>query len=110
MTIATISANPLVVKKTSYAKPVNRKTERNLAILGSAGWSAIAGVTAGGLTSCITPNRKISTVVGIGAALVTLLLILPPKLFNTKKGALSREKEMDVSQDKKLSKQISTQI
>jgi len=96
MAIAPVSANSVAVKNQTYENPINRKTERNLAILGSAGWAAVAGVTAGGLTSCLTPNRKISTGIGIGAALATLLLTLPSKLYNTKVGAFAREKEMDV--------------
>ena len=98
MAITPVSTNPVATKRNNnfYENPVNRKTERNLAILGSAGWGALAGVTAGGLTSCVTTNKKISTGVGFLAALATILLTLPSKLYTTKLSAFTREKEMDV--------------
>lgn len=79
-----------------YENPVNRKTERNLAVLSSVGVSALIGITAGGLTSCISKGRKIPTGAGIIAGIVSLLLMLPSKLYNTKLGAFAREKEMSV--------------
>ena len=96
MTIAPVSTNQVTPKKNYYENPINRQTEKNLAILSSTGWAALAGVSAGGLTTCMTKNRKVAVGVGIGAALATLLLTLPSKLYNTKVGAFAREKEMDV--------------
>ena len=80
-----------------YENPINRTTERNLAILSATGVSAFAGAVAGGITTCCTKGYKWPLGVGIAAALVTLGLTLPSKLYNTKVGAYTREKEMDVS-------------
>ena len=86
--------------KQSYENPVNRGTERNLAILMSVGGSALAGVVAGG-ASTLFPKIKATGwtgPVGIGlvAGLLTLGLTLPQRLYATKVNAFAREKEMDV--------------
>lgn len=83
-------------KKQNYENPINRKTERNLAILKSSGAGILAGVIAAGLTSCFTKGYKSRLIVGVVAALATLGLMLPSKLYNTKVNAYAREKEMDV--------------
>ena len=86
--------------KQSDENPVNRGTERNLAILMSVGGSALAGVVAGG-ASTLFPKIKATGwkgPVGIGlvAGLLTLGLTLPQRLYATKVNAFAREKEMDV--------------
>lgn len=83
-------------RQQEYENPINRETERNLAILSSVGVSALAGVIAGGATSLMTSGKKWPLGVGIGATLLTLLLMLPSKIYNTKVNAYAREKEMDV--------------
>lgn len=87
-------------KTEDYENPISRKSERNLAILGSVGGSALVGVL-GGLASTLIPKVKASgwkypTLIGVAAGLATLGLTLPPKLYNTKVNAYAREKEMDV--------------
>lgn len=86
--------------KQNYENPVNRGTERNLAILMSVGGSALAGVVAGE-ASRLFPKIKATGwkgPVGIGlvAGLLTLGLTLPQRLYATKVNAFAREKEMDV--------------
>ncbi len=90
--------NQMVVKPQNnyYENPINRNTEKNLAILSSLGVAALAGVTVAGLTSCVKKGYKVPSIVGGLAALATLALMLPAKLYNTKVGAFTREKEMDV--------------
>ncbi len=94
-------------QKGEYENPVNQKTEKRLAILGSVGASALAGATAFGITSCLTSNRKTQGAAGLTALFATLALSLPSKLYNTKVGAFAREKEMDVfSRQKEAQKNI----
>ena len=68
-----------------YENPVNRNTEKGLAIWGSIGGSALAGATAAGIGSCFiksgTANRGLK-LGGIGAAVgaVLMALTLPAKL------------------------------
>ena len=81
----------------NYENPVDRGTERNLAVLKSVGSSALVGTVAGGLSSFIfTKGRKIPVGIGVVAGLATLALTLPQKLYSTKVNAYVREKEMDV--------------
>lgn len=83
-----------------YENPVDRSTERNLAVLMSVGGSALVGAVAGGLSTCFDKIKATGWKgpVGIGAAagLLTLALTLPQKLYSTKVNAFAREKEMDV--------------
>ncbi len=80
-----------------YENPINRSTERNLAVLSSAGISAFAGAVAGGAASVFgAKGYKWPIGIGIAAALATLGLTLPPKLYNAKVNAYARDKEMDV--------------
>ena len=83
-------------RRQDYENPIDRKTERNLALLSATGTSALVGVVAGAATTIFTEAKKWPVIVGISAALATLGLILPSKLYNTKVSAYTREKEMDV--------------
>lgn len=102
--------------KKGYENPINRKAERNLAIWGSIGGSALAGGTAAGIASCfIEAGSKARgwKLGGIGAAagLLTMALTLPSKLYNTKVNAFAREKEMDVfSRDRELKSNIMEEV
>lgn len=86
-----------------YENPINKNTEKNLAIWTSVGGSAIVGATAAGIASCFetfgkgVANRgwKLGAI-GVAGALIMLALTLPSKLYNTKVNATAREKEMDV--------------
>lgn len=87
-------------KSQNYENPVNRSTERNLAVLMSVGGSALVGAIAGG-ASTLFPKIKATGwkgPIGIGAVagLLTLGLTLPQRLYATKVNAFAREKEMDV--------------
>ena len=87
-------------KSGSYENPVNRGTEKNLAVLTSVGGSALVGTIFGFLSTCF-PKIKATGwkgPVGVGAVagLLTLALTLPQRLYSTKVNAYVREKEMDV--------------
>lgn len=103
-------------RKNGYENPINRKSEKKLAVWGSIGGSTILGATAAGLTTCLTEkgskNRgwKIGGV-GVAAALAYLAITLPAKLYNTKVNAFAREKEMDVfSRDRDLKSNIMEEV
>ena len=95
-------------QKNGYENPINRGTEKGLAIWGSIGGSAIVGATAAGIGSCFIKSGAKSRGLklgGIGAAagLLTLALTLPAKIYDTNVRAFTREKEMDVfSRDREL--------
>ncbi len=102
--------------KNSYENPINRGTEKGLAVWGSIGGSALVGATAAGIGSCfIKAGTKARgwKLGGIGAAagLITMALTLPAKLYNTKVNAFTREKEMDVfSRDRELKSNIMEEV
>ena len=103
-------------RKEEFENPINRNTEKKLAILGSAGAGVLAGGGAAGLASCfveggIKANKKLVGGVGAGVALATMALTLPSNLYNTKVRAFTREKEMDVfSRDRELKSNIMEEV
>ena len=82
--------------KNGYENPINRKTERNLAVLQSFGAGTLVGVLAAFATKSLTKAGKAPIIAGVCAGLATIGLMLPSKLYNTKVNAYAREKEMDV--------------
>ena len=103
MKIQAISSNPyqrsmnFKSQSSGYENPVDRGTERNLAVLKAVGASTLVGGIAGGLSSFIfTKGWKVPVGVGVAAGLLSLALTLPQKLYSTKVNAYVREKEMDV--------------
>ena len=99
-------------QKNGYENPINKGTEKGLAIWGSIGGSAIVGATAAGIGSCFIKSGAKSRGLklgGIGAAagLLTLALTLPAKIYDTNVSAFTREKEMDIfSRDRELKSNI----
>lgn len=94
-------SNNTEIQKPAYENPINRSTERNLAILNSLGASALLGVIAGGVTTIFKKGWKIPTLIGGIAGLLSMAISLPAKLYQVKVSAFSREKEMDVFSRKK---------
>ena len=84
--------------QTYYENPIDRQTEKNLAILSTSVTSlAIGGIVAGiTLMAQEIKNWKLPTALGLGAAALTLGISLPSALYNIKVKAFTREKEMDV--------------
>lgn len=103
-------------KKNGYENPINRSTEKNLAIWTSIGSSTLIGGTAAALGSCFIgkgANSRALKLGGIGvvAGLITMALTLPSKLYNTKVNAFTREKEMDVfTRDRDLKSNIMEEV
>lgn len=97
-----------------YYNPVDVKTERKLAVLSSAAISAVVGAIGAGLTSTFAHKdlfTKIPLLAGAAAALVTLALTLPSKLYHTKVGATVKEKQMDIfTRDAELQKDLTKEV
>ena len=79
-----------------YENPINRKTERNLAILSSAGGGIVGAIVGWWGAKCLGANTATKAIVAGVIAAGTMALTLPSKLYNTKVNAFAREKEMDV--------------
>lgn len=90
--------------KTEYENPVNRETEKNLAILSSVGGSAVVGAIAYGIGRAIKGGGgSLPNWLGIGAGVATLALTLPAAIYNRKVSAFVKQKEVDVfSRDRNL--------
>ena len=102
--------------KNGYENPINRGTEKGLAVWGSIGGSALVGATAAGIGSCFIKTGAKSRAlklggIGVAAGLITMALTLPAKLYDTKVKAFAREKEMDVfSRDRELKSNIMEEV
>ncbi len=98
-------------KDSEYENPVSKKTERNLAILKSVGFSAVAGAITGGLTAFLTNEKKYTTIGFIAGAVATLIMSLPAAIYNTKVNAYVKQKEMDVfSRDRSLKTNLTEEV
>ena len=120
MKISAINCNcprpQFMASKNEYENPINRGTEKGLAVWGSLGGSALIGASAAGIGSCFIKEgvkNRAWKLGGIGAVagLVFLALTLPAKLYNTKVNAFAKEKEMDVfSRDRELKSNIMEEV
>lgn len=96
---------------TYYENPISRNTEKNLAILTTTGISGVLGAIAYGLTSCAASDKKTPLAAGLGVAALSMLVILPSKLYNTKVNAFVKNKEMDVfSRDRELKSNLTEEV
>ncbi len=99
-----------------YENPIDRKKERNLAILSSVGANCAIGLGGAGIATCFfkeETSHKYLKAGGIGAAIaaIGLLLTIPSKLYNTKINSFTKEKEMDVfSRDKEVQTNLLTEL
>lgn len=84
--------------QTYYENPIDRNTERNLAILSSGVTSLVfGGITAAAiLLAQKQKDWKLPTGLGLCAACLTMAVMLPSALYNIKVKAFTREKQMDV--------------
>ncbi len=97
--------------QTAYENPVNRKTERNLAVLSSVGGSVAAGAIGAGVTTLFKKGWKVPGIVGGIVAAATLLLTLPAALYKTKVSSFTHEKQMDAfSREKDATSNILEQV
>ncbi|MBO6088247.1 hypothetical protein J6P92_07900 [bacterium] len=102
--------------RNGYENPINRKSEKNLAIWTNIGAGALVGATAAGVGSFFIKEgakHRAWKLGGIGAAfaLVYMALTLPSKIYNPNVNAFAREKEMDVfSRDRDLKSNIMEEV
>lgn len=78
------------------ANPVNRRTEKRLAILNAGGISAVAGALTTAIARSYTASWKHASFWGIGAGLVTMMFICPRLLYRSGINSYKKERELDV--------------
>lgn len=61
--------------------PVNRRTERRLAILNAGGISAVTGAVTTAIARSYTSTWKHAAMFGLGAAAVTMMFVCPRFLY-----------------------------
>lgn len=98
--------------KTEYENPVNRETEKNLAILSSFAASAVTGALIGCLSSLATKKGSKSPYwIGIAGGLGCLAVTLPSAIYNRKVSAFVKQKEVDVfSRDRNLKSNLLEEV
>ena len=102
--------------RSEYENPISRSTEKNLAILGSLAGAGVSGVAIGGITGYLLKEtqhagKKYGLMAGGLTAAIYLLVTLPAKIYRTKVGAFTREKEMDVfSRDRNLKSNLTEEV
>ena len=82
--------------KNSSANPVNRRTEKRLAILNAGGISAVAGALTTVIARSYTASWKHASFWGVGAGLVTMMFICPRLLYKSGINSYKKERELDV--------------
>ncbi len=94
-----------------YKNPVNRKTERRLALLNAGGISAAMGALTTAVARSYTSSWKHAGFFGIGAAVITMLFVSPRFLYKSGINAYTKEKEMDVfTKEKEVQKKLLTDV
>ena len=82
--------------KNSSVNPVNRRTEKRLAILNAGGISAVAGALTTVIARSYTASWKHASFWGVGAGLVTMMFICPRLLYKSGINSYKKERELDV--------------
>ena len=80
--------------KNNSANPVNRRTEKRLAILNAGGISAVAGALTTVIARSYTASWKHASFWGVGAGLVTMMFICPRLLYKSGINSYKKEREL----------------
>jgi len=87
--------------------PVNRKVERRLAILNSAGLSVVTGAVTTAIGRSFTSSWRNAGILGACAGIATMAVICPRMLYRSGINAYAKEKEMDVfTKEKEVQKKL----
>ena len=90
-----------------FKNPVNRKTEKHLAILNAGGVSAAMGAVTTAVARSYTSTWKHASYFGIGAAFVTMMFVCPRFMYKSGINSYAKEKEMDVfTKEKEVQKKL----
>ena len=87
--------------------PVNRRTEKRLAILNAGGISVAMGAVTTAIARSYTSSWKHAGWFGLGAAAVTMMFVCPRFMYKSGINSYAKEKEMDVfTKEKEVQKKL----
>lgn len=90
-----------------FKNPVNKRTEKRLAILNAGGVSVAMGAVTTAIARSYTSSWKHASWFGLGAAAVTMLFVCPRFMYKSGINAYAKEKEMDVfTKEKEVQKKL----
>ena len=99
--------SPFKAQTSVQKNPINRKTERNLAILNASGVSTIIGALTTIISRCYTSSWKHSAFFGVGAAAISMLFVCPKFLYKSGINTYTKQQEMDVfTKEKDVQKKL----
>ena len=83
-------------RKSASENPINRKTERNLALINAGGISLVTGALTTMIARSYTSSWKNAIGFGLGATAITMMFVAPHFLYKSGIKSYTKEKEMDV--------------
>ena len=90
-----------------FKNPVNRRTEKRLAILNAGGISVAMGAVTTAVARSYTSSWKHAGWFGLGAAAVTMMFVCPRFMYKSGINSYAKEKEMDVfTKEKEVQKKL----
>ena len=90
-----------------FKNPVNRCTEKRLAILNAGGISVAMGAVTTAVARSYTSSWKHAGWFGLGAAAVTMMFVCPRFMYKSGINSYAKEKEMDVfTKEKEVQKKL----
>ena len=79
-----------------FQNPVNRQTEKRLAILNAGGISVATGAVTTAIARSYTSSWKHASWFGLGATAITMLFVCPRFMYKSGIKSYTKEKELDV--------------
>ena len=94
-----------------YNNPINKRTEKRLAILNAGGVSVAMGAVTTAIARSYTSTWKHASWFGLGAAAVTMMFVCPRFMYKSGINAYTKEKELDVfTKEKEVQKQLLNEV
>ncbi len=91
----------------NYNNPINKRTEKRLAILNAGGVSVAMGAVTTAIARSYTSTWKHASWFGLGAAAVTMMFVCPRFMYKSGINAYTKEKELDVfTKEKEVQKKL----
>lgn len=95
----------------TFENPVNRRTEKRLAMLNAGGISAVTGALTTAIARSYTSSWKRAATFGLGVAAITMLFVCPRFLYKSGINSYAKQKEMDVfTREKEVQKKLLSDV